>query len=244
MIKPVHDILYVVPEQTGRHSRAVDQDNRQAEFTRGIEFGTGTRSSGIFGNDMGDGVRAQQLQVFGQSKGATCYNGLRMGQRQGGVGGINQPQQIEMLATAGKSLQRLAADGQKYSCRALWQSFCRPCGIGHRYPSVTLSGFPCGAFQCAQGGACHGAGRNSVSTHLCRERMRCVDNMRNVFRPQIGGQSCYATKATNPGWQRLADRGRSASSIGKNGLVPRSCQSTGHLRGFACAAQQQDARRV
>ena len=244
MSQPVHDSLYTMPDRPGRYSGSVDQDYGQPQNPRGIKLGAGTCASSIFGDDMRDGVRAQQGEVFGLSKRPACNYGLSSWQRQGRVGGINQPQQIEMLAFMAERAECLFADSQKHAGRAVWQSLHRRFGIGHGQPCIVRPCPPCRTFQRAQRHIGHAAGSNGIGAHLRGKGMGRVDNMGNVFGPQIGGQSCHAAKTANPRWQGLAYGRSRASGIGKNGISSAISQNACHLRGFTCATQQKDTWHV
>ena len=244
MNKPVHDILHTVPDRAGRNYGAVDQDHRQTQFPRSIQLGLRTRASGIFGNNMGNAVLAQQGQVFGQSKRTTRNYGLHMGQRQRGLWPVHQTQQVEMLGLTTENAQCLAADCQEHARRMVGQSLYGRLGVGHKRPFITHTNSPWGPLQCAQGHACHGAGGHSVCTHPRSKRMCRVYDMGNVFGPQISHQPGNTAKPANPCRQGLDDRGCRTARIGKNGTGPGIRQNTRRLRGLTCSAKQKDTRRV
>lgn len=69
-MKPRHRLVHALRDVAQRKSRPGDHDHRQAEFARRIDLGARTFTTGILGDDMGDGMAAHQRKVVLQPEGA------------------------------------------------------------------------------------------------------------------------------------------------------------------------------
>ena len=114
--------------------------------------------------------------------------------------------------------------------------------VGDVGPVVLRSGGPRRAFKGDQGRVGFGAGGDGIRAHLRGERVGRVDHMGDGFGLDVGLEAFGAAKAAHADRQGLGDRGFGTAGVGIDGVHLRLRQDAGHVRGFGCSAQDEDAR--
>lgn len=240
--QPGHDLGCAAGDGARRDGRAVDQDDRQVKVAGGSQLGLGPGATGILGDDDVDAVVGQQGAVAFGGEGAPCDDrfGLRQGQRFGRR--VDEAQEIVVLRGLREEAKVLATDGKEDSARGLAKGRDGGFKVGDMGPVVLRSGDPGRAFEGDQGRAGFPAGDHGVRAHLRGEGMRRVDHMGDGFGLDIGLEAFGAAEAAHADRQGLGDRGFGATGVGIDGVHLRLRQDAGHVRGFGCSAQDEDAR--
>lgn len=240
--QPGHDFRHAAGDGALRDGRTVDQDDRQVKVAGGGQLGLGPRTSGVLGDDDVDAVIRQKRAVAFHCEGASCDDGMGIGQGQRFGRRVNEAQEIVVLRGLGEEAKVLATDGKEDSARGIAQCGDGGIKVGDVGPVVLRSGGPGRAFKGDQGRAGFGAGGHGIRAHLRGEGMRRVDHMGDGFGLDIGLEACGAAEAAHADRQGLGDRGFGATGVGIDGVHLRLRQDAGHLSGFGRSAQKKDAR--
>ncbi len=242
MIQPSHHFGDAAHHMPRGQCRAVDHDHPQAQFTRRDQLGVGARAARIFGDDMADPLRAQQVQIVFGRKGSTRHNhrAIRQGRR---LGRINQPQQI-VMAARGKRGKVLLANRQENPGAVGWQGRDGACNISNMAPIILRLCAPGGPLQTDQAHAGYRASLKRIAAHLGGKRMGCIDHCADLLVLQIADQTRHPAKPADPRRQWLSDGSIGATSVGKHRISPCHGQSAGQSTGFAGTAKDKAARHV
>lgn len=237
-----HDLFDAARGEARRQHRTVDQDDRQAQRARRVELRPRACAAGVLGDDEVDAVAGQKFPVGSLGEGAARDDGRGIGQGQGDIGRIDEPEQIMVLRLDGEGAQALPADGKEDPRRCDRKGLDGRVHVGHMAPGVAEAGDPRRALEGGKRDAGRPAGGNRVPAHLRCERMGRVDHMGDPFGAQIAHQPLHAAEAADPGRQRLRPRRIGAPGIGKDRVGPRGGKGAGKPAGLGRAAEKKDAR--
>ncbi|KAF0227338.1 MAG: hypothetical protein FD175_2681 [Beijerinckiaceae bacterium] len=219
----------------------VDQDNWQGKRPRGVDLGAGRLAARVLGDDMGNAMMRQQRAIPGFGEGAAHRE--RDVIRQGNaLGSLDEAQQIEVLGARGESIDRLPSDGQKNPCGQRRQGRHSPGGIRDLVPAVAGPGLPGRPFERDEAGAAARRSRHGVAAHARRERMRGIDEMRDLLGAKIIRQAFHPAEPANARRQGLGRWRLRASCVGENGVAAGLRQQLREAGGVRRAAKQQDFR--
>lgn len=243
MTQPAQDGIGSLKDQPLWQGRPIDQDYRQRQFPRSIEFRARAFAARILGDDMADAMVAQQGQVARKIKGAARDDCLciRQGQR---PGRIDKAQKVVVLRPCAKLGQVQLADGQKHAGRGVGQCGNRACDIGHMGPAIGRPGHPGRTLQRGQRDASLCAGGSGVPAHLGSEGMCRIDDMGYALAAQKPHQPLNSAKSADPCWQGLRHRGVGPTGIREHRIHPSIGQNPGKPACLGRAAQKKDARHV
>ena len=225
----------------GWKRRAVDQPDRQAELAGGLQFRFCAAAAGILGDDQIAAMGAQEGEVGGEVKGAARDLGCDAGQRQR-VRRIDKAQEVVMLRLRGEFRDMQAPDGEEDATGGPVQTLHRLAQVAQMGPAVTRAGRPGRAHQADQrdGG---GQGRfMGVMAHLRRERVGCVDQMRDPLRRHPCRKALCPAETSGSDRDRLCARVFGAARIGERGGDAAIRQQAGELACLGGAAQDQKVR--
>ncbi len=241
-VQPGHDLVRVASDGARRDGRAVDQDDRQGKRAGGGQFGLGARATGVLGDDDVDAVVGQQGKVTFGGEGAARDDGMGIGQGQRLGRRVDEAQKVMVLWGLGEKAKVLASDGEEDAARGRTKGSDGGFKVGDMGPVVLRSGNPRRAFEGDQGRSGFRTCSDGIRAHLRGERVGRVDDMGDGFGIEIGFQALDAAKAADADGQGLGDRGFGAAGVGIDSVHLRPGQRAGHLRGFGCSAQDEDAR--
>lgn len=244
MREPGQNLCHSAQNGAFRHLGSVDHDDRQAKVACGSQLGRGPGPTGILGHDMGDPMLTHQRRIcIDVKRPAGNFDG-GIGQRQRGLGRIDEAQQIVMLGLARKRGEVLFANRQKHPCAVLRQRLHSLFNTAHVNPDIPRPRLPGRPFKGAERHPSRPAGQHGMGAHLRGKRMGGIDHMSDLFGRKIALQTINAAKAADPHRQGLPHWLGRASRIGKDRILSALCQDTGQLRRLSCAAQKKDACHV
>lgn len=244
MIKPAQHISQLRHHRARRYNGPVDQDHRQAQNARGIQFGPRAGAPGIFGDDHINLVGFQQGLIPGDVKRATGNHRSGIWQRQRRLGTINKAQQVRVLWFGSERVKVLFANRQKHPRRSVCQGLNRACKVGGMVPAITLPGLPGCAFKSQQRHITGGTGQSRIMAHLCGKRVRCIHHVCNGIGLQECSQPPNAAKPADPCRQGLSHRICGTPSIRKHRIIAAFGQGLRQSRGLAGATKKKDAQHV
>ena len=239
-MKPVHHSRNAVADQPPGQDGSGDQYHRQAKFAGGHKFGRCPRSTGVFGNDSVDLVKAQQVQIVIFRKRPARNHQRGVGQRQGAIRRVDQAHQILVLRLGREVRQVLATDGQKNPPRRAGQGGSRRRNVRHMDPAITRFRGPGGSFQRDQGGGGFTCGLDRMAAYLSRKRVGRVDQVGDLFAGQILGQPGHPAKSTGPNRDRLPGGVGDATGIRQRGGQTGLMDCHGQQARLGRAAKDQD----
>ncbi len=189
--------------------RAAHQDHRQAEAPRRDELAGRGRAAAVLAHQDVDRVVAHQPLLRVGREGAARLNESGVWQAELGRRCLDGAHQIKMLCRGGESAELLPADCEEDAARRLAQSGGGGVHVGDLLPAVAGTRPPGVARQPYQGHAGLRASRRCMLRHARRERMRGIDQDRNITISQIGDEARDAAEPADPqGEGRLQRRGR------------------------------------
>jgi hypothetical protein len=227
-------------DMTWRQNRPVNQDYSHAQRPGGRQLGRSPAATGIFGDDMGDGMGLQQRPITSNIKRTTCNDRRGIGQGQG-TGPIHQAQQVKMLGLGGKGRKVLFAYRKEDAGGRIGQGCNSAPDIWHMLPIIALNGTPRLTLQCQKRNATGMAGLKSIPAHLRGKGVSGVNDMRDALGLNIGQKPRDASKPAHPRRQGLRHGLRGAPCIGKDGIHAPRGQGCGKVGGFGRSTQQEDA---
>ena len=216
MTEPAHDFVHVPRNVSFGQMRPLDQDNRHTQLARGCELCARSIAARVFGNDMGDAMRAQQGQVAFDCERATRQQSLNLQQWQCSFRGIDEAQQVEVLRPGGEGCESLFANREEDPGGSLRQS--RNGGLYIAHVSPVIAGFcdPRQAFIGDKRRSGLGARKDGMAAHLRRKGMRGVDDVRDLLSVEGADEPVDPAEATHARRQWLFNGHRRASRIGEN----------------------------
>ncbi len=244
MTEPLHDLGHAFHPQPVGQLRPLDHDHGQSQFARGIDLGARTPSPGVPGNDPLDTSRADQLQLTREFEWSARHDYIRLAQRQLTVGSIDQSQCIDVLRFGTESADVLPPNCEKNPGARIGQSCNSRRNIGHLDPLVAGGLTPRRAFKGDQRRFGDSTGSNRVATDLDCERVRRIDDMRDVLIAEIVSQSARAAEAADTNRHRLAGGNARAAAIGIDRVTSGPRQRIGKRMGITCSAQNKGACHV
>ena len=218
----------------------VDQDDRKAQLTGGVQFGPRARSAGVLGDDVGNLMRGHEVKVVRYGEGAARYDSTGIGKRKA-FRRIDKAQKVMMLGLYGEDFKVLPAYGEEDTGGFIGQGGHGSGHVGHQLPAVARSGLPRGTLQCQQRKSCDFSGLDGMRAHLGGEGVSGVDDMSDVLGPQIFDEAGHSAKAADALRQGLDYRCLSSPGVRENARNALICKGFGHRRGLGRAAKQKDA---
>ncbi len=242
MTEPAQHLSDAFRSRPIRQLRPRDHDDGQAEFAGGIDLGARTGAAGVARDDPFDMTRTHRLQFIREHERPARYDdvGLRKGRR--AVGRIDEAQNIGVLRLRAEGRDVLPADGEKHARGFVGKRGDGGVEIRHLDPVVTGLFRPWRAFEREQRrpGSCAGGG--GIATHPGGERMRRIDDMRDVFLMDVGRESARAAEAAAANRQRLARGCAGAAAIGIDRLASGARDRFREQVGVVRSAQNEGAR--
>jgi len=237
---PVEHVLWRGEFAPWRHVGARDHDDGQAQRSRGVEFGAGRSAAGVLRNDVRDVMPLKERVIAVEGKRTTVEDDPVMQQRRRVIRGVDEAEQVLVLRSGGEGCERLAADGEKDPLR--WQiKACDRCvDIGDNGPVVIRSSLPRRPRQGGERNAGEPGGFDRVVAHLRRERVRCVDQVRDVVLAEIVGEATSATETACSGRQGLRQRTLNASGERQGAFEACLRDSTAERAGLGRSAEDQE----
>lgn len=241
MTEPFHHICDSFNNVSVRHKRPVNQNNRQTQRARSVQFGPRAASASIFRNDKADTVGSQQGKVAVIGEGAARDNDGHIWQRQGLDRRIDKAQKVVMPGGYGEIFKLLPTDGKKDAGRLHRQDGDGGSHVGDQHPLIGGTGLPGRTLQRQKGNAGDFGSLHRVTAHLGGKGVGRVDDMGDVFGAQIGHKPCHTAKATDPAGQRLRHGRIGPPGVRENARNALICHGFGKIRGFAGASQKKGA---
>lgn len=239
-MKPIHHPLHRFNDLALWQQWPVNHDDRDSQPPRSQQLGLCAAATSIFGDNSGNLVGLQQLQIAAFRKGSPRDHQGGAAQWQRHCRRINQPQQIMVLWLTFEIGQVLATNGKENPTRGAGKGRCRSRNVRNAGPVVALPRLPCGPLQRDQGGAGFSGSLCGVVAHLCRKRVGRVDQMGELFTGQIGGQPCHPAKSADSDRDRLGSGVGHATSIGQRRWQTGIMNRPGQQASFGRAAKDQD----
>lgn len=241
MIDPAQNILRGQDLFAVRDLRTIDHQNRQRQMTRCNNLGFRSGTARILGHDKIDPVLLHQIRVAGSRKRPAINDNAAI--RQGNIAGlIDQAQQVMVLRLSTKGRQMHSPQSQHHTFRRLIECRYRALDVSDPVPSIARLGLPGWPGQRRNRYAGLSAGGNRISAHARSKRMRGIDHMRNVLRPQKRDQTHHAPVSADTRRNRLRSRVVHPSGIGKNRIQTGLGNRTGQRTGLGRSPQYQKAR--
>ena len=242
MIQPMKNIVELRKGRPRRNLGAVNHQHRQTQTTRGLQLGTGTNTTGIFGNHQINTMGLHQCPIVCDLEWSARKNDIHIVQRQAILWRVDQPHKVMMLLTRREGGKVLFANGQKDAFGRVGQCGDSGVDVCNVFPAIFRLSPPRRAFERSQRNICTLTRQYGVFAHLRRERMRCIYHGRYFGVTQICRQTVDTSETADPGLQGLGNGRRCTASIGKHGIVPTRKQGLRKVRGFGGTAQNEGAR--
>lgn len=240
-MKPGHHTLQIATDLPRGHRRAGDHHHLQPQLAGGVDLGLRARAACVFGDQNFGAVTAHQGQIIGQRKRASRHFDPRTGQREIGQRRIHDTQQEIMLRKRGERRQVQTPDSQKHPGGGALQRLNGALDIRNILPPIARLGLPGRAFKGAKRHGAQGCGLNRIGADLGGKGVRGIDNLPDVFRPQILGQPRHPAKAAHPNRDRLGARLIHAARIRQHRRQPLTGQFTHQGAGLSRAAKNKSA---
>lgn len=236
-----HHLIEAVRDPAGRQRRPVDQDHRKPQRPRRVELGPRSRAAGILGHDDLDVMGAKKRRISGLGERAAGDDDRSLGNGQGMLWRIDQPQKVVMLRLCREGRQILPADRQEDPRRCIRQ-FRRGGGhVAHMSPVVAGAGGPGRALEGAKRHACGATCGDGIPAHLHRKGMGRIDHMGDILVPQVALKALSPAEAADSCRQGLRHWRLGAAGIGKHGVDSRGGERVGELARLGRAAEKKDA---
>ncbi len=195
--------------------RALDHQYRDAQLSRRLDLRIGRRAAGVFGDDEGDTVVAQQGDFVFQRKGTARSDVVRMRNVKRWLDRIDAANEIMVL--------RCGLEGQKFLTTECEEGVCAFCiksshstlDIGHAVPVITGLTFPRGALQRHKRNIGQPCGMDCVGRDARRIRVRCIDQQIELVFGDERRQTARAAKTTASHRHGLGNRISGAASHGQ-----------------------------
>lgn len=239
MSQPVQNLIDRRQLVPGRQAGAVDHQDRHTQPPRSIQLGACTRTACVLRNNQFGAVVSHQRNIVFNREGPARDHNTRVGQKYS-FRFIDQTQQIMMLRPSREILQMHSTYSQKhapsgtvkrrYSCR----------DIRHTLPAIALLRAPSRSGQGGKRNIRRFARSYGIGTHLCCERVRCVDDMRDGVIADVSGQPIDSSEPTHANRQRLRARIVHAPGIGVDCIHPPFGKAASKGVGLGRAAKKQE----
>lgn len=180
--------------------------DRQSKRAGGLQLGIGPGAAGILRHDQVNAVRFHKRAVGGLGKGATVNNNIGLRQGQWCFGRIDKAQKIAVLRVRGELGQMHAPDGEHDVFCGSRQGRNGRCDVWHVGPIIAGTGDPRRARERDHWRAGSRCGGDGIVAHHAGERMRGVDEVRDLVRAQVVREAVHPAEAPHALGQRLAHR--------------------------------------
>lgn len=241
MTEPVHDLGHAFHLQPVRQLRPLDHDHGQAKLARGVDLGAPAFSARVAGDDPFDVSLAHQRQLAREFEWSARHDDIGLAQRQFAVRSVDKSQCIGMLRFGAESADMLPANCEKDPGARIGQSCNGRRNISHLDPLVAGGFTPRRTFKGDQRRFGDSTSGNRVAADLDCERMRRIDDMRDVSLSEIVGQSTHAAEAADARRHRLVGGSARAPAIGVDRVTPGLRKRIRKQMGIARSAQDEGA---
>lgn len=198
------------------NERPADHYHRQRKITRRFDLGRGRASAGIPGHDNVGTEILKHGPITHALERPARHNHLCMGQRQRIPGGIDQPNQIDVLRGRRESSKMLPADAEEYTARLVPKSLRGSHDIIDFDPMVARRARPGRSFQRQQRHSGRLASGDRIRAHLCCEWVGRIDDAIDILGTKVVHEASNAAEApdapSNCRWQRISG----ATGIGQH----------------------------
>lgn len=240
MIQPIQNLFGRGDLRAIWNSGSVDHNDRVSKRPRGGDFGVSPRSARVLGHDDVNAMSLHQGLIGGLRERPPRHQNMRVRQRQGVFGRVHQTQKVEVLWVRREFRQMHTPYGQHDALNGLVKGSDGTRDIAHMGPGVAVLRNPRGPSQSQQRHVRTRAGLNRMAAHLGCERMCGVDHVGDRLVAQIGAQSVYAAKPSDPLGQRLADRSFHPACEGHSAVEARVSDGSSQGRRLKRAAKDQE----
>lgn len=228
-------------EDTGRHL-PFDHHDADAERSCSRDFSIGCGAATVLADDDINAVFDQQLALVRLVEWPGCQDVLATGHRERRIDGIDATHQVEVLARAAELVRLLPADGEKDPPWRLAQRSDGRFDIGDRNPVVTVLPRPNRPAEREDRHAGESRGIGGIGGNLVGERMRRIDDQRNILVSDIVGEAGSAAKTTDARFDgQWAGMYCSSGQRNDRMIVVAARQPLGQLSRFGGAAEYQDS---
>lgn len=239
MSQPVQNLIDRRKLLPGRQTGAVDHQDGHIQRPRGIQLGARARAACVLRNNQFGAVVFHQRNIVLNREGPTRDHNTRVGQKYS-FRFIDQTQQIMMLRLSREIPQMHSTYSQKHapSGTVKRRNSCRD--IRHMLPAIALLRAPSRSGQSGKRNIRSVTRGDSIGTHLCCERVRCVHNMRNRVVADVSGQPIDSSKPTHANRQWLRARIVHAPGVRVDCVRPPFGKAASKGVGLGRAAKKQE----
>ncbi len=237
---PVQHGLQIMGFAARGQGGAVDHEDRQAKGARGDQFGLGPAAACIFANDHLYLMGAQECFIRRSGEWPAIDQDMVIGQGQGRLWRIDQPQDIVMLGLGRERGQVHSPKRQQDAPGRGGEG--RHCGgdICDIVPAIPRPGLPGRAGERKKRGVCLVGGTYRIRADLCGKGMGGIHQMRDGMAAQILCQPRRAAKAANAHGHRLGFGPLHPPRIAERAGQPLLRQQCHKAAGFYRAAKDKD----
>lgn len=194
--QPIHNGVDRIQRHDDRQYRTRHHDNGNAQLTRGDKLRRRRIAARILAHDNVDIFSTQKLPFIGNRERPTRGDNPRS-QSCGRREIVDHPYQIIMLLGRDETPYLKPADGEKDAPGRYIKRPRRRVHIDHVDPFVSLLFFPACALEAQQGHSDGIGGGGGMSRHLRRERMRRIDQRREIAPLQKIAQTLNTAEAAD-----------------------------------------------
>lgn len=195
--------------------RALDHQYRDAQPSRRLDLCIGRRAAGVFGNDEGDTVIAQQGHFVVQRKGTASGDVTRVDNVERWLDRIDAANEIMVLRCCLEGQKFLTTEREEGVCAFRAESSHSTLDIGHALPVIIGLFFPSGALQRDKRNLGQSCGLDCVGRDTRRIRVRRIDQQIELVFGDERRQTARAAKASGAHRHGLRHRITGAASHGQ-----------------------------
>ena len=242
MSDPSHHFVEAVGFRARWHARSVDHQDGQSQVPGGVDLGARTVAARVFRDDKIDAVLFQKRAISVAVERSPRDKDVVMRQGRGYLGRIDIPQKVMVLGRGFEGRNVGSPDGQENAFRFGIKGLAGAVDVGRVGPAISGSLRPRGAGQCDQRHAGGSACGDGIAAHLGRERVGCIDQVRDFVRGEVDGKTVGPAETADADRDRLCVRTRHAARIGKRRRYPTGRNTRGQMACFGGAAKDQEVR--
>ncbi len=221
--------------------RALDHQYRDTQLSRRLDLCIGRRAAGVFGNDEGNTVIAQQGHFVVQSKRTASGHVTRVDKVEWWLDRIDAANEIMVLRCGLEGQKFLTTEREEGVCAFCTKSSHSTLDIGHALPVITRLFFPRRALQRDKRNIGQPCGLDCVGRDTRRIRVRCVDQKIKLVFGDERSQATRAAKTTASHRHGLLNRIPGAASHGqKQPVAGVISQFSGQNTGIRRAAKNEN----
>lgn len=240
MIEPFQNLGHLMHLAPGWQDGAVDHQDRQPQFPRRRKLGRGPIAACVLADDDIHTVVLHHLPVAFDREGATRDDHRCVRQRQSADRRIDEAQDVMVLGLGGEFGQMHPAKRKENASGTPRKRLNGSGNVGNTLPVIAGNRLPGRAGQRDQRNAGLPRSGDCVGAHLCGERVRGINKMRDVVHAKIFDQPLHAAESPRSHRNRLRARTVHPAGITEDRSLSPLGQQLGECRGFGRAAEDQD----